>query len=1047
MKISERKRGSWILTFAQKSKQFAIVGFLIVTLGLAGCSKRTSEHEEFAPSPQMNEKAILGGEEGTYPNLSALLGHITYKDLLGTLNKVLLKINILNAREETSSEDYQNLYELLKNVRTAMLEAKADHEASGEEQGSASAEIGEASNAMSGLFHMLARNHVGKTLNQLIRQTGPDLHVEPMLAYALATDESLITNILNGIQWNGIDRDDFSTLVVTVNGLLDPAGRYSTLHDDLGDTITSLKTNEIQNLTIDDAKALAASVWSGLAGSTADVSSHTAYPVENKEFINNVLWALEDLWENDPQFRDDLVTILAEIGKLMSVQEDGDTDLGKVVTGLLQLLSPGDTRRDHLRQYVTSLLHGIAPISDEQTLSALIEKITWEDMDNDGIPDTMNDYSGGGIGNGLVSFVTRNQYNQDRQVYSVKTSALRSLFFLLQEANQSLTLLGIPMLSLVTSPDGGTVSNETTNVAQWTVGEVATALRWARAWNMNENDHGFMAAADTDGNGYVDALEAFDWLLYTKRYRLMGIGIPGFTQYNGLVDTLTDFMIQGLVPVSIADSFAAFVELAGGIAATGEGASIDAYKNRKGTAGQRHELFSLFVPIFDYFWDPNSDGDFSDRRVADLLNVVISLNEIGVQADQNPYITYSLPYKSLYTCLGAPCPNGVARPDATFRTDASGDILKTLDGGDSCDGGLIAYLLRSHDGTSEDGIILDKALDLVVRMIAKLDSDQYLLSNGKTAYRGLVEKLNIQPLTEDKINTVVADLFDGENGEQALIDTVYDLLVDNHEALVNIAKPLGVLLVNVSRVNSETGSVNVVSLINDCRTCWSILKDTVTIGDLSDNSFADYIEYLGQKNPDGSDNVLIANVFTLLNKILDLQDALYNPAGPLEGNTPLTGPDGFLVHLFGGSSSVDSLMNSLGFGDGLYDLSPIRDFLVEATADPDALWENLSNGGGFMSKILGNTDAAGYEDIEISFEFLRAMLTQVDFDYKGTTEEGSVLSELGGMVYLGDVDFNGVFEDAAKLLALDNVDLRPGSKDFDALLDILDYVIENTTVH
>jgi hypothetical protein len=62
-------------------------------------------------------------------------------------------------------------------------------------------------------------------------------------------------------------------------------------------------------------------------------------------------------------------------------------------------------------------------------------------------------------------------------------------------------------------------------------------------------------------------------------------------------------------------------------------------------------------------------------------------------------------------------PGVTVRANATFRLDDSGEIMKLIDGGTNYDGGMLYYALRDHDGNAaNDGILLDRALDMIVRM-------------------------------------------------------------------------------------------------------------------------------------------------------------------------------------------------------------------------------------------------------------------------------------------------------------------------------------------
>jgi len=135
----------------------------------------------------------------------------------------------------------------------------------------------------------------------------------------------------------------------------------------------------------------------------------------------------------------------------------------------------------------------------------------------------------------------------------------------------------------------------------------------------------------------------------------------------------------------------------------------------------------------------------------------------------------------------------------------------------------------------------------------------------------------------------------------------------------------------------------------------------------------------------------------------------------------------------------------VGLENGLYDFSPLMDFLVAATGSPDILWTALHDGGDMLGKIMGTVDDPDYTEASLSLSFLRALVKPVDSDRDGKSE-GSVLADITDMIQLEGVDFDVVLMDVSDLLAPGNVDLKPGSETFDGLIKILDFVIENTTV-
>lgn len=1062
------------------SKLF-FISILFLSLALTGCGNRNDVKRSDVSFQGLNTEEI-GSESGNYGDLRALLGHITYRGLFDLLDGSLKKLNELQAVGATTTQDAQTLYNILSNMHNMMLDQKIKYESTGED---VDTPMADATDALAKLIQIANANKVGGILNDVIKQTGTNLGGYAMISYMLSADDATLEGLTKGVTIGSFDsapglndgKEQFTKLMGLTHGIINPAadGKYNQLHTDLGNVMDALKTNEIKNLTVGDAKDLASSLLDALSTDGDDTGSETPpYPVENKVFLDNIMSAMEYLWVNDPQFRADLVSLLKESGNLMAKDINGDTDMGRVITAAQQLLAPG--HRDHLKQFVTSALHGIARISDGNTLEGVVTGLAGLDTNGDKILDVRNDYSADGIGKGLVYSVTNNMYGQERETADVKTSSLRALMFMMQHGNVKLAYSNlIYTLALMTSPNnGGTVANPIYpnqalpddakwNVDIFTIGEVVNAIRWGRAWSAVGHDktnapYPFMSAADINPkDDIVDIYEALDWVLYTKEYSVVGLAIPNLTSFSGFVTMVTNPLIKAayVMPAGINDPFPAFVELAGGKAPSGEGTDVNAFANRKGTAGERHKLFGLFAPLMEYFWDPNGDGNPADERVLDMVALLVYMNEIdaaikdNIDPAQKLYINYSLPYESLLTSLlGQPSNVGTPNANATLRLDNSGDIMKLIDGGDQRDGGMLYYALRDHDpanitkpiGQRNDGILLDRALDMIVRIVFELDSNKYMLSNGKTTFKGLMEKLNIQAMTEDNITSTVTTLFDGKDGKAPLIDTAYDMLAgdDAKKALVNITTPMGQMLVNLTATNAQTGTANVVALIEDGRAMWPILKGVVKIEDTGDSTLGDFIDYLTKKNDDGSDNAFMLNAKTLAYKVLDIQDSTYNPGGELTDTTPLTGDNGMLVHLLGGVGLVDTIKGVLGL-NGLYDLSPLMDFLVEVTnaSNSNLLWQAMDQGGTLLDDIMGNES--------MSVSFLKAFVKPVDVNHDGIND-GTVLEDIFNLINLEDVDFNGVLNDVAELLDPENIDLRPGSDTFDGLFNILDFVVKNSVV-
>jgi hypothetical protein len=332
--------------------------------------------------------------------------------------------------------------------------------------------------------------------------------------------------------------------------------------------------------------------------------------------------------------------------------------------------------------------------------------------------------------------------------------------------------------------------------------------------------------------------------------------------------------------------------------------------------------------------------------------------------------------------------------------------------------GLLSYALRSHTTLNEeDGILLDKLLNILVKVVFKLDSSEY--SNGESLFNALLRELNITKMEEADINDLVTLLFDGKDGNQPLIETAYKLVHNNHDALVTIGKPMGELLVVLGDAHTSTLD----SMIADVRKAIPIFTDLVDFNS-EENTLGDLLDYLTTENADGSDNPFMKNMKIIATRLLDVKDSDYNPNGFVTDDTPITGPNGMLVHLLGDANNK-----------GYYDFQPLMDLLRDATGSPDILWAVVDGGGAMFDKVIGDED--------LSLKFVRSLFSPVDANLDGKLEDAVVYSMLD-IMHFEQADMQGVLGDVAALLS--GTDLKPGSAMFDQLLKILDFVVKGATV-
>ncbi|MDI6742110.1 MAG: hypothetical protein QMD11_05150 [Smithella sp.] len=391
-------------------------------------------------------------------------------------------------------------------------------------------------------------------------------------------------------------------------------------------------------------------------------------------------------------------------------------DLEKIINSLDAILALNDSNelsRNTLAKYLKQIVKGMKPLAEADTLKKLLLTIASADKEIFA-PDSR-------VIDGLIMMSEGNMYGQKRTSAAINTSALRALLYMIACADFSPHLVvqgkdtGIPILPLLDSfdrPDKepGTVKDQTANLAEWFIGEIVTAVKWGREGKLSVNGKYV----------HMDQFQAFDWLMFKKKYVLTGVGVEPL-KFDGIVGIISNELVESILPASIIDAFPSIIELGGGMTVAEynrgryDGFTATSWQKRHGTAGKRHKLLALFVPVMEFWWNAK---DIQGRlRVGELVHMLASLNEIPVAG----YI---------------PMENG-ASPDplATFRNDeklSGKSVLKTIE-----DSGFLKALLRKR--SPDDTGLAPPLMDLCFRVIDKLNSpwtipDDYLRMNPN--YRG-----------------------------------------------------------------------------------------------------------------------------------------------------------------------------------------------------------------------------------------------------------------------------------------------------------------------
>lgn len=977
---------------------------LICALIMTACGEKQHDVERSDLSFDGINNAEILSESGKYPALRTLLGHMTYRDLLELLDASILTINTLSDRGDTRKEDFRTLLNILNNMYAMMREDQQAYES-----GSNETSLDQAAQALIDLIVLAREAGVGDLLNDVIHQTQTGVLTEnlyPMLDYLLAADDDVLSGAFNGISFETISDQDFITLVGFLNKLIDSENAhyndYADIHTQWDELIQALKTNTQLDLTYGSLHDLLEDE------NVSEAEAESSSP--DLAVLKAVAGQIGDLWDEhytDNQtevypFRNDLKVILAGLGALMTElvaaessnawDANGQTDFERLLYSVEDILgAPGSTQRTSLAAFLRSAMTGMQSIMDADTLTGILAAIGTEDMDNDGIPDIENNTTYiDAVDKGLMGAVRNNMYALDRVGANTKISALRVIAFMMEQAD-----VNNAVLASVSSADGGTVNGTTTNIAEWTIGELVTAMGYAAQG---------IRVADYNGNGMRDDFDALYWLLYKKRYTVMGMTLTGMVD---VIKTAAALQFLNLMPVGVIDSTPALVDLSGCISSTGS-YSESTWKTNDADGnpllinpGSRHQLFSLFAPLMEYFWDTG--------RCQDLIDLLIAMDEIGT-------------YHSLSSILYTP----------TFEADNYTSALRKIEGPHGY--GPIYYALRKHTAGADDGVLLDAMLDLIMRVVDKLDSTPYTNADGSTTtvLAAFIDSLGMAALDTDDIDELMTTLF-GADGSSGLVQDLYLFLTRadaegnariNHLALVSLSQSLGELLLACAD-DFDT-------LAADLEIVGPILSEMVEI-DASDgtNTLGDLLDYLTAPNADGSDNPFMENLGRVTTRLLDVRDPDFNPNGAVTDDTRVLGPQGMLVHLLGDVN-----------GDGgLYRLARLQDFLVRATRSPqDILLPVYKEGGDLLDRVLGGES--------LSMSFVRALFLPADINTDGSLED-SVAYQLCEAVHL-EADMQAVLEDLAGTVVteglLTGTDLRPGSEAFTTLLKVLEFAVKGGTI-
>ncbi len=1008
----------------KKISKLVVAALILLGLTISACDKRSDVTRDSLSFEGINTEEVLSGEDTQ--ELSKLLGNLTFGQVLDLLGNSLKTLDALGEQGYTTREDYQTLLNIIKNTYTYMLEEKAAYEANPKAYEEAHPET---ASPISPLFKMAVDAKVGMLLNQVIKQAGSQCitqNIYPMIAYALDADEEILKNAISGGSNNAevekINREEFDKLITLVNKLVDKDGEYKALHNSLS-TFRNTLDKEPNSVTVDDIKTLMKDLDT-LSGPYGTSEPEETVPGPYTDEQSDQIWdsagqVIKNTFRNDTAVQEDLKDFSRALGIYMA-----SDDFKSTMDGLTSTLA---TDPAVLESFVTKALVGLASSSGSDSMSNMAPYLA-------GI--NINDIDG--IAKGLTSILWTDWYYKSgpNTRTDVKTSGLRALMFMMKESgNKNNVLNRFQIINLMSSPHdskyGWIPSNwYTNNVAEWTIGEVVHALQLKEFEN--------------------NAPRALDYVLYEKPYKLAAFSlfkIPfSMKEYTGMnammSDSMMDMFREGstlmkLVQLfddsiegvdGILDPFPAFKELAGG-----NGKTVCVEKDR------RHKLMSLFAPLMTSAWQADVDdflGKNNMPKTFATVDMLAQLNEINHDT-----------YRSLKSS------------SPTFVTDDQGVVIKRAE-----PALLMALMDRSASGQPDPGLVAP-ILKVAITIAKKLnETDCPVVSNQKLLV-SIIKDLNMQPMTVADQSELVAKLFTDKNeqNQKSLIENVNLFLTNintttgktNTDNIVEFARVMGTAM-NTSNIAGSLVDI-VPDLIANYDDIYPIISKFIpeSTDTEDDSTSSELMDYLTAKINEGKDdNPFIVNAKSLLYRVLDVQDNIYNPAGFINGYTPITGEGSLLEHISG-----LYLVKEWYGGDA----EPLSTFLTEATGTEEgqeALWSVLdefynnsdSQEIGMLTKIMGG-EGAGENYIKISIEpkFIRALFTPIDNNGDGI-EEDAVAYNIFKQVNLGHVDndkefMQRILEELYELTQGEGESLlSPKSEGYNNLVLTLKNLLDNITV-
>ncbi len=883
---------------------------------LSGCTEDTPDRYVGAPPvTTTGDGSLFSRSRFSYYN--QLLGYPNDSDWLRMWSYLSDFGTSAKSQGNLVDDDYKSFVDLFGYFAVTMEEVEVEYKAAVEQDSNTNLAFIE-DDAIK-VIEMASYTGIGEVLNVLFEQLGRDWlyhHLYPMIAHYYAMPYETFIGMINTIEESDgitkIPTEDFNTLSGILKRMFDDRDEtYGPVWEAMPsawDMIDRVR-NYGDEITVGDVKNMLNDLVDLLKEDGIDLEEIADIDTGLDEDLLEALYdAVKRVWNDgeleinyqlkpdtdtvdynagDPPwlaapeiytFQDVLGRMLCSVGTLTSneIPDDANnhdlangwdntfpmTDLQRVLLALEDFLAEYATNHSDFATFFNGIITASAGMDGANSLSHILR----------GLAETEPAYLQGlDYSVDLLFKQNKDGVFRDNPTPTPQTSAMRVLLAMLEYIDVYTLFSVLNAGNQLGSSHGGcgtvgctwldyekcTVSGKD-KMLDWGVGEISNSMVCC-SWPQT--------LPPTFCGG---PFEGWDYVLFQKPYRvnlllwgapssgLLGMlgtlgGAVGLPLYTGSVDVVLGYELL----------------------------------NGQKRTGIKHQMIAPVAPIMQNFWNWCQSSPGGGTILRSLVSVVTGLNEIVVPRDLfwfQPDPPQPRFYNDTYAVR-----NGL---DVTYYPNTG--VLKTVEGMDGY--GLATYALRRHYDPSTmpadpgDHGILDPVLNMTSMIVNELIDTPYEYDgcndpctlhcdeNGRTctlfsALMKYLENNKIFGLDLDEFDDndtangrkqVISDLFypDGEG----LVDKTYDNMIEYHEMIDVFARDIGKVLVALTEDVSRWNRI-----VDDIDTLADIFKK-MNISTETDgvSGFSDVLDHFLKENPDGSDNLFMANMKVLLFKILNL---------------------------------------------------------------------------------------------------------------------------------------------------------------------------------